>query len=193
MPHARARADSIADVLAQWSHVRPYLDLGSLGIFAAVAHVYWLSTPRIDRLMAEHDINRGLFDVLTVLRRTGAPYSLSPGKIAGSLLLSGSGLTSRLDRLAAKQLVVRLPDPHDGRGLLIRLTPKGRRLVDRVLPRLIRLEARLADGLSREQLTQLTSLLDLWAASMQRADRSRSIEESRGGQLRRSRARARPA
>jgi DNA-binding MarR family transcriptional regulator len=167
-----ARPDAIREVLAQWSRVHPGLDLGPLGAFVALAHVYWLTTPRIERLMAEHGINRGLFDVLTVLRRTASADGVAPRQIARSLMLSGAGLTSRLDRLEADGLVVRCPDPHDGRGLQVRLTPNGRRLVDRILPRLIRLEAGLAKALSSEQLTRLTKLLDLWAASVQPASRS---------------------
>jgi len=166
---ATPRPDSIAAVLAQWSRQRRGLDLGPLGMFIALAHVYWLTAPRIERLMADHGITRGIFDVLTTLRRADAPHTLAPGQIARSLLLSGAGLTSRLDRLEADKLIVRLPDPHDGRGLKVRLTPKGLRLVDRILPKLIRLEAELASGLSVRQMAQLTRLLDLWAGSVQPA------------------------
>jgi DNA-binding MarR family transcriptional regulator len=166
---ATPRPDSIAAVLAQWSRQRRGLDLGPLGMFIALAHVYWLTAPRIERLMADHGITRGIFDVLTTLRRADTPHTLAPRKIARSLLLSGAGLTSRLDRLEADRLVVRLPDPHDGRGLKVRLTPKGLRLVDRILPKLIRLEAELAAGLSVRQRAQLTRLLDLWAGSVQPA------------------------
>jgi DNA-binding MarR family transcriptional regulator len=169
---ATPRPDSIAAVLAQWSRQRRGLDLGPLGMFIALAHVYWLTAPRIERLMADHGITRGIFDVLTTLRRVDAPHTLSPRKIARSLLLSGAGLTSRLDRLEADKLVVRLPDPHDGRGLKVRLTPKGLRLVDRILPKLIRLEAELAAGLSARQTAQLTRLLDLWAGSVQPAGKT---------------------
>jgi DNA-binding MarR family transcriptional regulator len=166
---ATPRPDSIAAVLAQWSRQRRGLDLGPLGMFVALAHVYWLTAPRIERLMADHGITRGIFDVLTTLRRADAPHTLAPRQIARSLLLSGAGLTSRLDRLEADELIVRLPDPHDGRGLKVRLTPKGLRLVDRILPKLIRLEAELAAGLSVRQMAQLTRLLDLWAGSVQPA------------------------
>ena len=159
--------DSIATVLKQWSRQRPGLDLGPLGMFVALAHVYWLTTPRIEQLMADHGISRGIFDVLTTLRRAGAPHTLAPRQISRSLLLSGAGLTSRLDRLEAGKFIVRLPDPHDGRSLKVRLTPKGLRLVDRILPKLIRLEAELATGLSRKQMAQVTALLDLWAGSAQ--------------------------
>ena len=171
---ATPRPDSIAAVLAQWSRQRRGLDLGPLGMFIALAHVYWLTAPRIEQLMADHGITRGIFDVLTTLRRAGAPHALAPRQIARSLLLSGAGLTSRLDRLEADRLIVRLPDPHDGRGLKVRLTPKGLRLVDRILPKLIRLEADLAAGLSAKQMSQLTRLLDLWAGSVPPAGQENS-------------------
>lgn len=156
-------------VLAQWSKQRPGLDLGPLGMFIALAHAYWLTASRIEQLMAVHGINRGIFDVLTTLRRAGAPHTLAPRQIARLLLLSGAGLTSRLDRLERDKLIVRLPDPRDGRGLKVRLTPKGLRLVDRILPKLIRLEAQLARGLSDKQTEQLTRLLDALAGSVQPA------------------------
>jgi DNA-binding MarR family transcriptional regulator len=165
------RPDSIATVLAQWSRQRHGLDLRPLGMFIALAHVYWLTAPPIEQLMAEHGITRGIFDVLTTLRRAGKPYTLAPSQIARSLLLSGAGLTSRLHRLEVDKLIVRLSDPHDGRGLTARLTPKGLRLVDRILPKLIRLEADLAAGLSDKQMAELTRLLDVWASSVQPASK----------------------
>jgi DNA-binding MarR family transcriptional regulator len=173
------RPDSIAVVLAQWSRERPGLDLGPLGMFLALAHVYWMTAPRVEELMARHGITRGIFDVLTTLRRVGRPHALAPKQIARSLLLSRAGLTSRLDRLEADRLVVRLPDPRDGRGLKIRLTPKGLRLVDRILPELIRLEAGLAAGLSSRQWGELTRLLDLWAGSVQSLHKAPAVRRPR--------------
>jgi DNA-binding MarR family transcriptional regulator len=171
IPVKASRPESIASVLAQWSKQRTGLDLRPLGMFIALAHGYWLTAPRIEQLMADHGINRGIFDVLTTLRRAGAPHALAPRQIARSLLLSGAGLTSRLDRLEADKLVVRLPDPRDGRGLKVRLTSKGLQLVDRILPKLIRLEADLARGLSAKQMSQLTRLLDVLAVSVPPADK----------------------
>lgn len=165
-PGVPQRTDSVATALVQWSAARPNLDLGPLGMFMALAHVYWLTAPQIERLMAEHGITRGIFDVLTILRRASKPRTLSPRQIARSLLLSGAGLTSRLDRLEADELVVRHPDAHDGRGLKVQLTPKGLQLVDRILPKLIRLETELASGLSKAQTRELTDLLDRLAESV---------------------------
>jgi DNA-binding MarR family transcriptional regulator len=164
---AEHAADSTATILSQLSQQRSDLDLGPLGMFLGLAHVYWLTTPRIERLMASHGITRGIFDVLTTLRRAGKPFTLAPHQITRSLLLSPAGLTGRLERLEKEKYVVRLPDPNDGRGLRVRLTAKGLRIVDRVLPELIELERVLASGLNDRQTEQLTELLDVWVRSLQ--------------------------
>ena len=68
---------SVQTVLDQWHAVRPELDLGPLGLFAALAHAYWLTAPEIERLMAGYSLTRGMFDVLTTLRRVGPPWSFA--------------------------------------------------------------------------------------------------------------------
>ncbi len=160
---------STETLLQQWRRERPDLDLGPLGLFAAIAHAYWLTEPRIDRLLADHGLARGTFDVLTVLRRAGPPYTLSPKQLAQSLILSGAGMTSRLDKLEARKLIVRLPEPRDRRALKIKLTRAGVRLVDVALPDLIAAERALSSRLSNAEMRQLTRLLDAFARSVQLA------------------------
>jgi DNA-binding MarR family transcriptional regulator len=160
--------NSVATAMYEWHRARPDLDLGPLGLFAALAHVYWLTAPEIERLMAAHGVTRGMFDLLTTLRRAGPPYTLAPKQLSQSLLLSGAGITNRLDKLEALKLIRRLPEPLDRRGLKIRLTQAGMRLVDRLLPQLIRLESSLAAGMTKRQVSDLTRLLDEFARILQR-------------------------
>jgi DNA-binding MarR family transcriptional regulator len=154
---------TVANVLDEWHSAWPELDLGPLGLFAALAQVYWLTAPEIERLMAAHGITRGMFDLLTTLRRAGPPYTLGPKELGRSLLLSGAGITNRLDRLEARKLIQRLPDPSDRRGLRIELTPAGLKLVDRIVPQLIRLERSMAAGLTEKKAVTLLHLLDEFA------------------------------
>ena len=161
-----AQSTSVQTILDQWHNARPELDLGRLGLFASLAHAYWLTAPEIERLMSSYKINRGLFDVLTTLRRSGSPYTLAPKQLAQSLLLSGAGLTNRLDRLERQNLIRRLPEPLDRRGLKIQLTTVGRRLVDRILPELIKLERDLSAGLSERKSRELMRLLNDLAQSL---------------------------
>jgi DNA-binding MarR family transcriptional regulator len=72
----------------------------------------------------------GWIDVLAALRREGSPYRLSPTVLTSSARLSSGGMTSRLDRLEEAGVVRRVPDPGDRRGVLVELTPEGRRIAD---------------------------------------------------------------
>lgn len=63
-----------------------------------------------------------------VVRIVGRFPGIPAGHLAELLHLHPSTLTGILDRLRRKGLVVRRPDPRDGRRALLGLTPKGRRL-----------------------------------------------------------------
>ena len=153
-----AEQEPVQTIIAQWRRERPDLDFEPMTLFAALARAYLLTTTHIDRLVAAHGLARGMFDVLATLRRAGAPYRLTPKELSASLLLSGAGMTSRLDRLEVLELVARLPEPSDRRSLQIQLTTKGRDLVDDILPDLIKTQ-RLAFGIGIEQSRKLTKLL----------------------------------
>lgn len=67
-------------------------------------------------------------------------------------------MTNRIDRLAAKGLVVRGPDPSDRRGVLVRLTDTGRELADAALTSLLD-ERELLAALPDRRLGELADLL----------------------------------
>jgi DNA-binding MarR family transcriptional regulator len=91
---------------------------------------------------------------------------LAPKQLGQSLLLSGAGITNRLDKLEKLKLIQRLPEPLDRRGLKIELTRAGLKLVDLILPQLIRLERSLAAGLTQKKADDLMRLLDEFAQSL---------------------------
>lgn len=68
-------------------------------------------------------------------------------------------MTNRIDRLAKKNLVERLPDPSDRRGVLVRLTAEGRDKADRSLAGLLIQERAILAELSRQQRGELADLL----------------------------------
>lgn len=68
-------------------------------------------------------------------------------------------MTNRVDRLAERGLVVRGPDPEDRRGVLVRLTEKGRKTVDGALDELLVRETELLQNLDPVQRSQLADLL----------------------------------
>jgi DNA-binding MarR family transcriptional regulator len=78
-----------------------------------------LAQGELDRVFAQYDLEGGDFDVLATLRRTGAPYRLTPGELSRSTMVTTGGMTKRLDRLEAAGLIRRELDPTDRRGKLM--------------------------------------------------------------------------
>jgi DNA-binding MarR family transcriptional regulator len=164
-PAARARRrprtqESVSGIIAQWQRERPDLDPTPMGMFGALARVYFLTTPHIDRLLAAYGLGRGMFDVLATLRRAGPPYRLAPTQLSRYLMLSGAGMTNRLDRLEDLRLIIRAPDSNDRRSLHVELTTAGLRLIDKILPDFLETQRRILAGLPAKTVTTLTALLE---------------------------------
>ena len=63
-------------------------------------------------------------------------HTARPSDVARFVVQTSGGLTATLSRLESVGLIVRQPDPSDGRGKLIVLSGDGRRLHDTVIARL---------------------------------------------------------
>jgi DNA-binding MarR family transcriptional regulator len=110
----------------------------------------------INELMGRHGLARSSWDVLASLRRAGPPYELSPTELYRGLTRTSGAMTNRLGRLEQTGLIERVPDPGDGRGLLVRLTDAGLERVDAIAEEHLTNERRLLEALDdrdREQLT----------------------------------------
>jgi DNA-binding MarR family transcriptional regulator len=110
-------------------------------------------------LFAQAGLQAGEFDVLATLRRSGAPYRLSPTQLYEAAMISSGGMTDRLDRLERAGLVVRRPDPKDRRGKLIVLTDPGKRLIDEAIGCHVANEERLLLSLTQAEQETLDALL----------------------------------
>ena len=119
--------DEVDRLVAAWRRERPDLDVEPLEVLSRVSRLA-RHLDRARRLaFSEHSLEPWEFDVLTALRRAGTPYQLSPGQLLTQTLVTSGTMTNRIDRLAKKGLVERLPDPSDRRGVLVRLTDGGPR------------------------------------------------------------------
>jgi DNA-binding MarR family transcriptional regulator len=156
----RAKAQQpVPSIIAQWRREKPNFDTGPMALFGALARAFLLTSPVIEKLMSEYGVARGMFDVLAALRRAGRPYRLPPSRLSKWLMLSGAGMTNRLDRLEAMGLVVRQPEPNDRRSTRIQLTPKGLQLVEKLIPQLVELEKQIVADFGAANIKRLTQLL----------------------------------
>ncbi len=151
--------DEVDELVEAWARERDDLDLGPVEIFSRISRLArHLDLARREAFTA-HGIEAWEFDVLAALRRAGTPYELSPGRLLRETLVTSGTMTNRVDRLATRGLVDRLPDPHDRRGVLVRLTEEGRSKVDAAFGELLDAERGLLTGLSKRDRQQLAGLL----------------------------------
>ncbi len=151
--------DAIDDKLAAWESDLPGVDLEVEGIVERIAFLYKRIRAMLDDTLAEFGLNVGEWAVLGSLLRAGAPYRRSPGQLAKSFDLTSGAMTNRLDRLEAEELIRRLPDPDDRRGVIVELTPKGRDVWQRAVGAQAAKEQFVASSLDASEQKQLNALL----------------------------------
>ena len=151
--------DEVDDLVEAWARERDDLDLDAMAVFSRISRLArHLDLARREAFSA-HAIESWEFDVLAALRRAGAPYEMSPGRLLRETLVTSGTMTNRVDRLAARGLVERFPDPDDRRGVIVRLTAEGKTAVDGALEALIAAESRLLADLPARERARLAGLL----------------------------------
>ena len=152
-------ADEVDVLVEAWRRERPDLDVAPLEVLSRVGRLSRHLDLARREAFAAHDLEPWEFDVLAALRREGEPYTLSPGRLLQVTLVTSGTMTNRIDRLEAKGLVARVPDPHDGRGVQVVLTANGRTRVDAALTDLLGHERQILSALSAADRDRLADLL----------------------------------
>ena len=151
--------DEVDRLVEAWQRERSDLDLRPMEVLSRVSRLSHHLDRARRQAFAEHGLESWEFDVLAALRRAGTPYELSPGRLLRETLVTSGTMTNRVDRLAIRGFVERLPDPSDRRGVLVRLTSTGRKTVDGALDGLLKRERELLTGLKASDHKLLSGLL----------------------------------
>jgi DNA-binding MarR family transcriptional regulator len=151
--------DRIDAIVSQWKRERPDLDTQAMAVVGRVQRAAAALRPKLDETHGLSGLQGETFDVLASLRRSGPPYQLSPTELYREMMLTSGAMTNRIDRLEEAGLVGRRPDPDDRRGTLVRLTAKGKALIDTATSKHVANEERLLAALSARERQQLNELL----------------------------------
>lgn len=154
--------DHVGRILQQWAQERPDLDVSPMGIIGRLHRLAAVLEEELRPIFAEAGLSDGDFDVLATLRRSGAPYEVTPGELAASTMVTSGAITKRVDRLVDAGLVTRTVSESDARSRLIRLTDEGLRTCDALVERHVANEHRLVAGLSDLERSRLAHLLEIW-------------------------------
>jgi DNA-binding MarR family transcriptional regulator len=116
---------------------------------------------RTSRLFARHyskefGLSIAEWRVMAVVGRLG---DISPGGVAERTEMDKVKVSRAAAGLVAAGLLQQLPDPEDGRARRLRLTARGERVHQAIIPRARALEAQLAEGLSAAEWSALRQVL----------------------------------
>ncbi len=96
------------------------------------------------------------FDVIATL---GNQPPMSYKQLGEKTLISKSSLTGVVDRMIEKGLIVTLDHPDDARSLLLKLTPKGQRVFEKVFPEHLAYLEQAFKKLPAKRLKEITDSL----------------------------------
>jgi len=124
-----------------------------------------------NRQLADLDISHGEWAVLAHLARSEG-VAVTPSRLADVTGVAASSMTHRLDRMAARRLIARAPDPRNRTRVLVILTDVGWRVFEAAVRQADIVESDVLAVLSARQRKQLAALLEVVIAGLDDLDPS---------------------
>lgn len=146
-------------ILEQWRRERPDLDASPMGPIGRIKRCAALLEQQLEAGFSEFGLSLWEFDMLAALRRSGAPYCLSPTALFSMLMVTSGTMTHRLKRLESCGWVLRIPNAQDARSSLVQLTDTGLALIDRAVEVHVENERAMLSAMPADALEQLDAQL----------------------------------
>ena len=147
--------DPIARAADTWE--ARFGDAKAMAAVTAIMRVQQILLAQLDALLRPHGLTFARYEALVLLSfsRDGA----LPMRIIGErLMVHPTSVTNTIDRLEQQKLVVRRPNPRDGRGTLAEITEAGRTVMQAATDDLMKAEFGMG-GYSPGQLEDMFGLL----------------------------------
>jgi DNA-binding MarR family transcriptional regulator len=145
----------IADVISQYDAIDPDVE----GVVDRITAINKQLGRGFEETLSDHGLSYGEYKLLLRLVTRTEDNRMSAGELSRSLMLSSGAMTNRLDQLEKAELIRRVPDPKDRRGVHVELTPKGRAVIDDAVTEQAAKEIDVLSVLSPRELTNLNTLL----------------------------------
>ncbi len=148
--------DAIAEAHSHWTE-QGWEAADAMAAATSIMRAQQIAQARVDGVLKEFGLTFARYEALTLLylSRTGA---LPIGKMGARLMVHPTSVTNAVDRLESQGLVRRTGDPADGRTVLARISPAGRRLVERATAALGAARFGL-EGLNDAEARRLTTVV----------------------------------
>src|SRR3954449_7912130 len=127
------------------------------GVLAAAAHL----EPELEEALAEHQLSRPSFQVLSALLAADG-YALTQRELMARVRRTSGTMSVRLARLERAGLVTREPDAEDRRSVTVTLNDRGREWGEAARPAYEAAAARLAAGLPDDARAAFAENINAW-------------------------------
>jgi len=127
----------------------------SLGLPITVLYKH-IFQHNINMLQEKYDLSHSELDVLGALCYSGK--ILSPTQLSEATIFSSGGMTKILKKLKDKKLITRVPSKNDKRSLLVKIEPKGEKLMENCLTDLAKFQDELFSVLDEEEKDSLKKI-----------------------------------
>jgi len=122
--------DPIAEAQRQWELHGWEREARAMATVTSIMRLQQIFLARADAQLRPFGLTFARYEVVMLLSFS-TKGSLPLGKIGERLQVNAASVTNAVDRLEAQGLVIRRPNPGDGRGTLAAITAKGRKVAGR--------------------------------------------------------------
>jgi DNA-binding MarR family transcriptional regulator len=148
-----------AEIARAWQRERPGTPTDSIEIVTPLWRLAKLFADDRRRVLADAGVDPATLDLLSVLRRAGAPYELSTRELSRRTLVTAGAISQRVARAEDSGLVTRRSAGDRSRGVLVTLTAAGHALIERTVDQVLTRESELVASLTPAARTQLAAQL----------------------------------
>jgi DNA-binding MarR family transcriptional regulator len=141
----------VADIAAAWERERPGTPVDSIGVVTPLWRLAKLFADDRRRLLADVGVDPATLDLLSVLRRAGAPYELTTRELSRRSLVTAGAISQRVARAERSGLVTRRAVGDGSRAVVVSLTTDGHDLVETTVDAVLSRESELLSSLSPRQ------------------------------------------
>lgn len=145
--------------IAQWRKERPDIDPSAKAITGRILRLHDVILRAFNSAFTPHGLKYPNYAVLATLRSMGEPYEMTPSALQDMMVLTSGGLSKLLGRLESQKLIIRKVGPTDRRSVIVKLTEKGRVLIDEAMVTQAKVEHELIASLEMDERHLMESLL----------------------------------
>lgn len=145
--------------MSEWAAESPELDASAMRVVGRIIRLGRQFEKDASGALKPLGLPYTEFDIIATLRRSGAPYELTPGQLGQAVLLTSGAMTAALDRLEQSGLITRHASETDRRVKTAKLTASGKKLALKAAKARFDVAALALDGLSSQQRKTLAKLL----------------------------------